>query len=119
MSQSDYHTLLIITGSDQQEISLSTQMLQDARPILQKMDSDMDQGWQLGREFIASPNVIQRCQIVANRLLTALHTENQASAQLMTAFILSRLDNVSAVNINTEGESEDTLFFDHNQSLIG
>ncbi len=78
----------------------------------------MSRGWQLGREFVSRPNLHQRCQIAAERLLTALHTENPASKNLMAAFILSRLPDVAAVNINDEGEANETLFYNSNNALI-
>ena len=117
MTQSD-SSLLVLTGTEQQTITLSMPMLEQAAPILDQMDRDMDKGWQSGRYFLANPNTMQRCQIVANRLLTALHTDNQALSSLMTAFIMTRLANVAAVNINLEGEVDETCFYDHENRLI-
>ena len=36
------------------------------------MDQDMDAGWQMSRDWVDNPSREQRCQIVADKLLTAL-----------------------------------------------
>lgn len=110
--------LSILVADEQKQISVDKHMLEDALPLFDKMDHDMDRGWQLGRRFIQNPNSIERCQIAADRLLTALHTQNQASMTLMAAYILSRLPDVKTVNINTQGEAEETMFYDHEDALI-
>jgi hypothetical protein len=114
----DTLSLSIMVADEQRQISVDKTMLNDALPVLERMDRDMDKGWQLGRRFIASPNSLERCQIVANRLLTALHTQNQASMTLMAAYILTRLPEAKTININTEGEAEETMFYDRNDSLL-
>ena len=114
----NYSILSILIADEQRQVSVDNSMLEEAKPLLDKMDHDMDRGWQLGRHFIQAPNSIERCQIVADRLLTALHTQNQASMTLMAAYILSRLPDVKTVNINSEGEAEETMFYDHDNALI-
>ena len=110
--------LSILIAEEQRQVFVDKSLLEDALPLLDKMDHDMDRGWQLGRRFIQTPNSIERCQIVADRLLTALHTQNQASTTLMAAYILSRLPDVKTVNINAQGEAEETMFYDHKDALI-
>lgn len=116
--QHELTELIIMVADDERRVSLSHDMLRDAAPIISNMDSDMSNGWNLGPAFIPSPNRIQRCQIAANRLLTALHTNNEASVSLMAAYILSTIPETGTVVINIEGEAEETLFYDHNHSLI-
>lgn len=114
----DALTLTILIGDEERHITLSSEMIADAEKLLQKMDRDMDKGWQLGRRFIVEPDTVQRCQIAANRLLTALHIQNEASMSLMAAYILSRLEHVRSVNLNTEGEADETQFYDHHNAVI-
>ena len=118
MEKNEIFELTVLAGMEQQQILISEAMLTDAEPIFQKMDRDMEKGWQLGRQFVTDPNVLQRCQIAADRLLTAWHTENSASMNLMAAFIVSRLPGVGAVNINDEGEASETLFYNQDNALI-
>lgn len=85
-------------------------MLTEAEDFFQKMDRDMDHGWQMGPEFIEQPDRMQRCQIAANKLLTSISGENQLLTQLMAAYILKRLPGVKQVNIDTFGEMLHTEF---------
>ncbi len=118
MSSTNSLTLSVLVAEEQRLLSVDQTMLDDAYPLLEKMDQDMDNGWQLGRSFVQSPSTMERCQVAANRLLTALHTQNQASMTLMAAYILMRLPGVKTVNINSEGEANETMFYDHNDALM-
>jgi hypothetical protein len=118
MNTTQSFDLTVITGDDTRTIPVTLVMMEDAASIFQSMDRDMSRGGKLGRHFIESPTVIQRCQIAGGRLLTALHTQNQASMTLMAAYILSRLPGVKTVNLNTEGEAEETMFYHQDNSLM-
>ncbi len=91
-------------------IEVPQDVLDEGEPFFQKMDEDMDQGWQMSREYVPNPNVEQRCQIAADRLLTAMHNENKHSLLLMAGYIVKRLPNVERVNIDTTGNINDTRF---------
>ncbi|MGI9319524.1 MAG: hypothetical protein ACR2QW_19500 [bacterium] len=110
--------LSILVADEQRQVSVDKSMLDDALPLFDKMDQDMDNGWQLGRQYVMTLNTLQRCQVAANRLLTALHTGNEASMTLMAGYILTRLPEVKTASINTEGEADETLFYDHSDTLI-
>jgi hypothetical protein len=92
------------------EVSVPDDMLADAQAFYQKMDRDMDGGWQMGPEFVENPDRVQRCQIAANKLLTSLSAANEMMATLMAGYILSRLPNVRGVEIDTGGEMLNTRF---------
>jgi hypothetical protein len=82
----------------------------DAAGFFDQLDRDMDQGWQMSREWVEAPNQIQRCQIAADKLLTALEKENHKLGMLMAGYILSRLPNVQAVEIDVQGEMQNNSF---------
>jgi hypothetical protein len=92
------------------EVSVPDDMLAGAQAFYQKMDSDMDGGWQMGPEYIEHPDREQRCQIVANKLLTSLSTANETMVTLMAGYILSRLPDVRGVEVDTSGEMLHTRF---------
>lgn len=79
-------------------------MLRDADGVFARMDADMDRGWQMSRVWVERPDRIQRCQIVADRLLTALETRNQELAALMAAYILRRVPDIRALDIDAGGD---------------
>jgi hypothetical protein len=70
----------------------------------------MDGGVQIGRDWIDAPDRHQRCQIAADKLLTALETDNENLAMLSAAYIVSRLPGVTRVKIDDSGEIRGTLF---------
>jgi hypothetical protein len=47
---------------------------------------------------------MQRCQIVGDRILTAIETDNKETGTLMAAYILSRVPNAYAMHLNQEGD---------------
>lgn len=89
-------------------VTLSPAMLEEAADFFARMDSDMDKGWQMGREWVDHPTSVQRCQIAANKLLGAIEGGNETLKMLMAGYILSRAPGVAAVRIDTGGEMQET-----------
>jgi hypothetical protein len=75
-----------------------------------QLDRDMDMGWQMSRDWVDHPSQIQRGQIVADKLLTALETENRRVGLLMAGYLLKRLPNLDEVEIDVQGEMQNTVF---------
>ncbi len=96
--------LKIIVDERSYSVDVPPVMLQQAEDFFKKMDRDMDAGWQMGTEFIESPDQVQRCQIAANKLLTSISSTNETMVLLMAGYILKRLPGVTAVDIDTAGE---------------
>lgn len=91
-------------------IEVPDYMLAEAEDFFNKMDIDMDAGWQMSRTWVDSPDNVQRCQIAADKILTAVHSDNEKIATLMAAYILKKLPNISSVDIDTEGDMTQTAF---------
>lgn len=91
-------------------LDIPVAFMSEAGPFFERMDSDMDGGWQIGREWVGNPGARQRCQAVADRLYTAIRNENQAMVGLMAGYILKTLPGVTEVHVNTEGEPDQTTF---------
>lgn len=89
-------------------IDVPQDILQNGEDFFKKMDSDMDQGWQMSREWIDNPTVTHRCQIAADKMLTAMNNENKTLLTLMAGYILTRLPYIKCVNINTDGDMLET-----------
>lgn len=90
-------------------ITVADELLRNAEDFYAKMDRDMDQGWQMSRDWVEHPSLIERCQIAADKLHTALNTQNETLVMLMAGYILSRLPTARSVTINTDGEMQETL----------
>jgi len=85
-------------------IEVPQEVISSAAELFSKMDADMDKGWTLGREYVDNPNVEQRCQIVADKLLTAIDNNDIPLKTMMAAYILSRVPNVITLYIDNTGE---------------
>ena len=79
-------------------------ILAEADELFNKMDADMSKGWQMSREWVENPTTKERCQIAADRLLTALENENQNLATMMAGYILKRMPGVNTIRIDVEGD---------------
>jgi len=102
--------LNVIADGQTFPVEVPDEMLVTARSLFEKMDADMDKGWQLGRDWIESPNPEERCQIAADRLLTALESENANMQTMMAAYILSKAPHIETVVVDTNGELNETHF---------
>jgi ribosome maturation protein Sdo1 len=89
-------------------IKVPESLLTSAEAFFQKIDSDMDKGWQISRDWVDNPTLEQRCQVVADKILGAIETENEKLATMMAAYILSRAPSVKTVVIDTQGEIQET-----------
>lgn len=96
--------LNVYVNENMTQLDVPADMLRDAAPIFDRMDQDMDKGWQMSREWVQDLDTAQRCKVAADRLLTAIETNNQASALLMAGYILSRMPAVGTVHIATDGD---------------
>ena len=85
-------------------LEIDSEMISSAQEIFTKMDIDMDQGWQMSRTWVEAPNDTQRCQIAADKMLTAIQQEKTATVGLMAAYILNKVPGIKAVDIDTSGD---------------
>jgi hypothetical protein len=87
-------------------------LVNEARDFFEKLDRDMNCGWQMSRWWVPDPDQNQRCQIVADKLLTAMQANNNEFALMMCAYILNRKPTTRRIRINTDGEIQGNEFLD-------
>lgn len=92
------------------QVDVPNDMLQDAQTIYAKIDQDLDKGWQMSREWVEKLDTLQRCKVVADRLLTAIENNNEPSTMLMAGYIMTRMPRVKTVHIATDGDINQTQF---------
>ena len=85
----------------------------EALEYFDKMDRDMNCGWQMSRWWVPQPDENQRCQIVADKLLTAVQSNNSEFALLMCAYILKAKPSTRRIRINTDGEIQGNEILDN------
>jgi hypothetical protein len=84
--------------------------LQKMQGSFDRMDQDMDQGKRLGQQWVKKLDQQQRCQLAADKLLSALESNNEMKALLMGGYIVSRMPQVRQVVIDNNGEPQETQF---------
>jgi len=89
--------LKVIIDDQTYEINVPAVVLAEARDYFDQIDRDLDVGWQMGRDWVEAPDRIQRAQIVADRLLTALETDNRKLGTLLAGYLLDRLPGLESV----------------------
>ena len=60
------------------------------------------------RDYVERPDQVERCQIVADKLLTNIVNQNETAAMLMAAYIIKRMPGVAGVDVDTTGEIQNT-----------
>ena len=98
----------VVIGEQVYAVEVPDDVLRDAAEFHAKLDRDMDQGWQMSRQFVERPNRLERCQIVADKLLTSIAHGNQVSAMLLAGYIASRMPGAMGVDIDASGEMQNT-----------
>jgi len=96
--------LNVIAGEQPIQINVPEFLISDAIEMFVKMDKDMDNGWQMSRVWVDKLSDIQRCQVVADRLLTAMENENENMKLMMAGYILYKMPNVKSIYIDMEGD---------------
>jgi hypothetical protein len=100
--------LKVIIDDEIYTLNVPDPLIAGATDFFDKMDKDMDQGWQMSRDWVAAPTSEQRLQIVGDRLLTALENENHELGRMMAAYILSRAPELDHLVLDTQGEIQNT-----------
>ncbi len=100
--------LNVVIDGQMQAVNVEEDMLLSGSPLFNKMDEDMNKGWTLSKEFVENPNVTQRCQIVGDKLLSAIEDNNEQMKTMMAAYILSRVPNIMTIYIDNNGEIFET-----------
>jgi hypothetical protein len=89
------------------ELNVPEAFIEEAEDFFARMDADMDQGWQVDREWVEQPDQMLRGLIAANKLFTALENEDHKLGRLMAGYIVSRIPNIDTIELNPAGETRD------------
>lgn len=95
------------------DLDVPETLASEAVEFFDRMDRDMDCGWQMSRWWVPDPDQDQRCQIVADKLLTAMQKKDEEFALMMCAYILNRKPRTRRIRINTDGEIQGNEILEH------
>jgi len=98
----------VFVGEQAIKIEIPESVMNDGNDFFEKMDKDMDKGWKIGPTYVELPDDIMRAQIAADKILTAIDTENKSLAQLMAGYIVKKIPGVKSINIDIHGEPLNT-----------
>jgi len=100
--------LEVIVEGVSHKVDVPDDMLKEGEEFFQKMDADMDKGYQMHREWVEMPNREDRVRIVADRLLGGMESGKKTLVQLMAGYILTRMPGITGVDVDTGGEMQQT-----------
>ncbi|NIP72428.1 MAG: hypothetical protein GWO16_05090 [Gammaproteobacteria bacterium] len=80
-------------------IDIPPEVLEHGEDFFAKMDRDMDLGWKIGPTYVEDPDQTMRVQIAADKMVTAMDTDNRTLLSLMAGYIVTRIPDVKAVRI--------------------
>ena len=96
--------LKVIIEEQNFSLGIDPEFLQKAADFFNRMDSDMDKGWQMGREWVERPTPEQKLIIVADKLLTALENNEKNTGMMMAGYIKSRAPQIAVIEMDVTGE---------------
>ena len=102
--------LKVVVEEREMAVEVPRYVIDEGDEFFDRMDADMDGGVQMGKEWVEAPELTQRCQVAAERLVAALDTDNSPTATMMAGYILRRMPGVQEVRVATEGELQETEF---------
>jgi len=100
--------LKVVVDDQIYPITVPEQIISEAGEFFDKIDKDMDKGWQMSRDWVPNPDQEQRCQIVGDKMLTAMHNDNQQLMMLLSAYVLARVPTARELRIDSNGEMLET-----------
>lgn len=100
--------LEVIVEGVTHKVNVPDEILEEGEEFFQKMDADMDKGYQMHREWVENPGLEDRVRIVADRMLGAMESSKKTMVQLMAGYILVRMPGITGVDVDTGGEMQQT-----------
>jgi hypothetical protein len=96
--------LNVIVDDQTFNITVPEFILAEGEEYFRKLDDELDRGYQMSRTWIEKPDTMQRCQIAADKLLTALHHDRKQLGEMMAGYILTRMPGVQQVKMDMSGD---------------
>ncbi len=85
-------------------IEVPDYIVSDAEDFFSFLDNDMNKGWQMSQFWVENPDNNQRCQIAADKILTALNNDDQKTGVMMSAYIMNRMPGTTELHLSITGD---------------
>ena len=96
--------LKVIIEDQLYTLNVPEEIIEGATDAFERMDREMDNGWQMGRDWVEQPGREDRVRIVGDKLLSALERGDHDLGRVMAAYILSRMPELDTLVLDTAGE---------------
>ncbi len=88
---------VLVNGEVHIEYHRGRPLAEGQRACLERMDERMSGGVQLGDQWVAQPDSLQRAQFVAIQVIEALRSDNEALIAAGCAYLASRLPELTQI----------------------
>ena len=85
-------------------IEVPDYIVSEAEDFFSFLDNDMNKGWQMSQFWVENPDNNQRCQIAADKILTALNNDDQKTGVMMSAYIMNRMPGTTELHLSVTGD---------------
>jgi hypothetical protein len=91
-------------------LEVSDAIMQELQGTIKEMDADFDKGAQIGRYWIETPSDEQRCQLAADKVVSAVHQQNVRLFYQMAAYVLTKFPTLKMATVSSDFEVSDIHF---------
>ena len=91
-------------------LEVSDAIMKELQGTIKDMDADFDKGARIGRYWIEMPSDEQRCQLAADKVVSAVHQQNVRMFYQMAAYILTKLPTLKMATVSSDFEVSDIHF---------
>ncbi len=112
---------VLLNGTAQIEYNRDISLPGKQRDYLDRMDQDMDEGIQLGNQYVENPNQIQRAQFIALHLVQSLLADNEQHIAASCAYLADRLTDLKQLKAVTKPDGAigiDLVFTDDYKNQV-
>jgi len=112
--------IIMVNGQSVIEYDRNTRLPGHQRQFLDKMDSDMDAGFELNGQHVAQPDLKVRAQYIAIHLIQSVLNDNEAMIAATCAYLATRIPDLKQIKAVEQGEniSYDLVFTDEEQNQV-
>ena len=104
---------VIINGVAQVEYRRDVSLSDKQREFLDRMDQEMDAGFELAGNFYANPAVAERAQFVATQLIQSIQANNEQRTAATCSYLADRIKELKQIKatVDDKGSMDVDLVF--------
>lgn len=100
--------LKVIIEENLYTLEVPDELVRNSEDFFSHLDQQMDQGVQMGRQWVSHPSGEDRLRFIGDRLLGALEQERHDVGRMMAAYLLNRAPRLDTLILDSTGEIQNT-----------